>query len=128
MYSIQRKSNGANIMNVSTGEEAQELLKKNPEFEIVPTNTSCIIVRYTELGGPNGYGHDEESFRTYGGITRCFINLMKWVNETIRTFGPDYREIKDFFKHCSIEVNGEDQTSSFMDKIHEIVSKEYLYV
>lgn len=128
MYSVQRRDNGVHIMYVNTIEEANKFLQKYPEYEAVPTNTSCIVVRYTELGGPWGYGHQEESFRTYGGIIRCHINLRKWVNGTIRLFGPDYREIKDFFRHCSVEVNGKDLTSAFIADINKLITKKYLYI
>lgn len=128
MYSIQRRDDGTHIMHVDTIEEANKFLQKYPEYEAVPTNTSCVVVQYTELGGPWGYGHQEESFRTYGGIIRCYINLIKWINEIIRTFGPDYRDIQDFFKHCSIEVNGKDLTSTFIDRINKVITKEYLYI
>ena len=127
-YSIQRIDDGTHIMYRDTIEEAQDFLKKYPDYEAVPTNTSCIVVQYTELGGPWGYGHQEESFRTYGGIIRCHINLRKWVNEIIRTFGPDYRDIQDFFRHCSVEVNGKDLTSVFIDDINKLVNKNYLYI
>ena len=128
MYSIQRIDDGTHIMHVNTVEEAQGFLKKYPECECVSTNTSCVIVRYSEPSGPHGYGHSEESFRTYGGIIRCFINLRKWVNEIVRTFGPDYRDIQDFFRHCSVEVNGKDLTSVFIDDINKLVNKNYLYI
>ena len=128
MYSVQRRDNGVHIMYVNTIEEAQDFLKKYPECECVSTATSCIVVRYTELGGPHGYGHAEESFRTYGGIVRCFINLRKWVNSTTRVFGPDYKDILNFFRHCSVEVNGKDLTSVFMNDINKLVNRNYLYI
>lgn len=128
MYSIQRIDDGTHIMHVNTIEEAQDFLKKYPECECVSTNTSYVIVRYFEPSGPHGYGHSEESFRTYGGIVRCFINLRKWVNEIVRTFGPNYRDIQDFFRHCSVEVNGKDLTSAFIADINKLITKKYLYI
>lgn len=128
MYSIQRRDDGTHIMHVGTIEEAQDFLKKYPDYEAVPTNTSCIVVRYAELGGPWGYGHAEESFRTYGGIIRCYINLIKWINDAIRTFGPDYREIKEFFKYCHLEVNEENKTTEFLEYINKMITKKYLYI
>lgn len=128
MYSIQRRDDGVHIMHVNTIEEANKFLQQYPEYEAVSTNTSCIVVRYTELGGPWGYGHQEESFRTYGETNQCFINLRKWVNSTARIFGPDYRDIQDFFRHCSVEVNGEDLTSVFIYNVNKLITKEYLYI
>ena len=127
-YSIQRIDDGTHIMHVNTLEEAQNFLKKYPECECVSTNTSCVIVRYCEPSGPHGYGHSEESFRTYGETNQCFINLRKWVNSTARIFGPDYRNIRDFFKHCSVEVNGKDLTSVFIYSINKLITKDYLYI
>lgn len=128
MYSVQRKDNGAHIMNMDTIEEAQDFVKHYPECEYVSTNTSCVIVWYCEPSGPYGYGHTEESFRTYGGIIRCYINLIKWVNDTIRTFGLDYREIKEFFRYCHLEVNEENKTTEFLEYINKLITKEYLYI
>ena len=128
MYSVQRKDNGVHIMHVDTIEEAQNFVKHYPECEYIPTNTSCIIVRYCEPSGPYSYGHAEESFRTYGGIIRCYINFIKWVNSIIRLFGPDYREIKDFFKYCHLEVNEEDRTTDFLNYIDKLITRKYLFI
>ena len=128
MYSIQRRDNGVHIMHVDTIEKAQNFLKKYPECECVSTNTSYVIVRYCKPSGPYGYGHSEESFRTYGGIIRCYINLIKWVNDIIRTFGPDYREIKEFFKYCHLEINEENKTTEFLEYINKMITKKYLYI
>ena len=128
MYSIQWRDNGAHIMHMDTIEEAQDLIKHYPECEYVSTNTSCVIVWYCEPSGPYGYGHSEESFRTYGGIIRCYINLIKWVNDTIRTFGPDYREIKEFFKYCQLEINEENKTTESLEYINKMITKKYLYI
>lgn len=76
-YAVQRIDNGRVIDYVDSPEQASFWIQREEGFEIVPTNTSSVVVTYTELGGPNGYGHQEESFKTYGGIVRCIINLYK---------------------------------------------------
>lgn len=88
-YAVQRIDNGQVIDYVDSPEQASYWLQmSNPKFELVATNTSSIIVTYTEFGGPNGYGHQEESFATYGGIVRCIVNLYKWaIKEASFFFG-----------------------------------------
>jgi hypothetical protein len=103
------------------------LLEHEPELyiQIVDTDKSSHLkVTYTELGGPWGYGHQEVSFETYGGIRECLIHLVNWVKETERVFGPDWRDIRDYFRRCSLSINGQNKTDWFkrvyVDKIPHI--------
>lgn len=125
-YAIQLKSNGRVLDYCETKEQAKWWLENYP-VELVSTNLPCIKVEYTELGGPHGYGHQEESFTTYGGFVRCLINFYKWMQETARTFGPDARDIKDYFRHCSVIVNGQDRTEWMLKQVDKINIKQ-LYV
>lgn len=88
---------------------------------------SKIIVQYTELGGPWGYGHQEESFATYGALLPCIRRLIKWMQSTARTFGPDPREIRDFFKNCRLYINGENKSEWLWEQINKLDLKT-LYV
>lgn len=121
IYAIQRIDNGQVFDYCKTPEQATYWLNmNNPKFELVPTNTSSIVVTYTELGGPHGYGHQEESFATYGGIKRCIINLYKWMQRESSIWGPNSRDIKDYFKKCSVIINGENKTEWFLSQIDKI--------
>lgn len=127
-YAIQRVDNGEVIDYCETLEQAKYWLSlENPKFEVVSTKLSKITVVYTELGGPNGYGHQEESFVTYGGITRCIINLYKWVQRTTSIFGPDARDIRDYFRRCSVNVNGKDKTEWFISQLEKL-DRKLLYL
>ena len=121
VYAIQRVDNGQVFDYCETKEQASYWLNmNNPRFELVPTNTSNIIVTYTELGGPHGYGHQEESFATYGGIKRCMINLCKWMQREASLWGPDSRDIKDYFRKCSVMINEENRTEWFLSQVEKI--------
>ena len=121
VYAIQRLDNGQVFDYCENEEQAAYWLKMDsPRFELVPTNLSKIIVTYTELGGPHGYGHQEEAFTTYGGIVRCLINLCKWVQMEMAIFGPDSRDIKDYFRKCSVMINEENRTEWFLSQIEKI--------
>lgn len=126
-YAVQRKDNGQVVDYCETKEQAKWWLDHYEFLEVVNTNLSHVTVSYAELGGPNGYGHQEESFATYGGLLKCIINLYKWMQETARTFGPDARDIRDFFRHCSLYVNGQDKTDWLIKQIGKLTIKE-LYV
>lgn len=120
-YAIQRIDNGQVIDYVDSPEQASYWLQmSNPKFELVATNTSSIIVTYTELGGPNGYGHQEESFATYGGIVRCIINLYKWANQEASMWGPNPMDIKGYLKKCNVIVNGRDKTKWFLAQVDKL--------
>lgn len=117
-FAIQRLDNGQVFDYCETKEQASYWLNINsPKFELVPTNVSHIVVTYTEVGGPHGYGHQECSFETYGGIIRCIINLYKWMQREFAVWGPDFRDIKDYFKNCSVMINDENKTEWFMSQI-----------
>lgn len=119
-YAVQRIDNGQVIDYVDTLEQASFWIQKEEGFEIVATNTSSVVVTYTELGGPNGYGHQEEPFTTYGGIVRCIINLYKWAIKEASFWGPSPRDIKDYLKKCSVIVNGQDRTQWFLAQVDKI--------
>lgn len=123
-YAIQHKISGQLIDYCDTMEQAQPMLNWSSELEIVDTiNASKIEVIYTELGGPWGYGHQEPSFTTYGGIMKCVRNLYKWMQSSARIFGPDSRDVKDFFRHCSLYVNDVDRTQWLLGQIDKINTK-----
>jgi hypothetical protein len=126
-YAIQHISNGRVIDYCETKEQATFWLMHYPVELVNTTTSSKVSVIYTEIGGPWGYGHQEESFTTYGGITKCMFNLMKWIQETTRTFGPDIREIKDFLRHCSLNINGQNKTEWFLAQVDKI-KKETIFV
>ena len=126
-YAIQRKDNGQVYDYCETKEQAKCWLDHYEFLEVVSTSLSSVKVSYCELGGPYGYGHQEESFATYGGLLRCVINLYKWMQETARTFGPDARDIRDFFRYCHLQVNGQDKTVWLIKQVDKLTIKE-LYV
>lgn len=110
-YAIQHKASGQLVDYCDTMEQAQPMLNWSSELEVVDTaHASKIEVVYTELGGPWGYGHQEPSFTTYGGIMKCVRNLYKWIQDSARVFGPDARDIRDFFRHCNLYINNEDKS------------------
>ena len=121
-YAIQLRTNGSVLDYSDSLEEIQQIMASSSHnLEIVDTTTASVIkVTYTELGGPNGYGHSEVSFITYGGIKKCARNLIKWMQETARIFGPDAREIKDFFKYCSLEVNHQDKSNWLREQVKKL--------
>ena len=118
-YAIQRISSGQVVDYVETPEQAS-FWKREEGFEIVATNTSHVVVTYTELGGPNGYGHQEESFATYGGIVRCIINLYKWAINKAYLWGPSPRDIRDYLGKCQVTVNGQDKTRWFLSQVDKL--------
>ena len=129
-YAIQRISNGEVVEKVDKKEDAKWFLETYPEvFELIDIqNLSCVVVDYAEVGGPWGYGHQEESFRTYGSLVRCMINLEKFVQEYTRTFGPDPHDIYDYFRHCSLTVNGKDRTEWFHKVYTHKIDMHKLYI
>lgn len=111
-YAVQHRKNGQLIDLFDTLESAKKMVESvKAELEIIDTTNACkVVVRYAELGGPNDYGHAEESFITYGSLKRCITNLYKWTVETAEVFGPDIRDIRDYFKNCSLTVDGVDKS------------------
>ena len=123
-YAIQLKNSGQVIDYCDTKEQAQKWLDSYQMIEAVDIDcASKLVVTYTELGGPWGYGHQEDSFTTYGGLKHCISNLCKWMQSTARTFGPDARDVRDFFRHCRLYVNGTDKSSWLFSKIDKIDTK-----
>lgn len=119
-YAIQFKHNGQVIDYCNTVEQAEYWLKEHNVELVDTTNTSKLSVTYTELSGPWGYGHQEESFATYGGLKRCIINLYKWMQSEASVWGPDIRDIKDYFRHCSLYINNENKTEWLLSQIDKI--------
>ena len=127
-YAIQHKHSGQLIDYCDTKEQVQKWLNSYHMIEAVDIDhASKLSVQYTELGGPWGYGHQEDSFITYGGLKRCVINLTKWMQSIARTFGPDARDVRDFFRHCRLYINGEDKSSWLFSQIDKIDTKT-LYI
>ena len=119
-YAIQFKNNGQVIDYCDTIEQAQYWLKKHDVELVDTTKTSKLSVTYTELGGPWGYGHQEESFATYGGLKRCIINLYKWMQSEACVWGPDVRDIKNCFRHCSLYINNKNKTQWLLNQVDKI--------
>lgn len=115
-YAIQLKSSGQVIDYCETKEQADFWLKNYPVELVDTTKVSKVTVWYTELSGPWGYGHQEESFATYGGLKRCIINLYKWIQSEVSIWGPDF----DYFRHCSLTVNNVDKTQWLLNQIDKI--------
>lgn len=105
-YAIQLKESGQVIDYCETKEQAEYWLNNHPVELVEISKASEIFVQYTELSGPWGYGHQEESFATYGALLPCVRNLIKWMQREVRIWGPDVRDIKDYFRHCHLYVNG----------------------
>lgn len=127
-YAIILKSNGQLVDFCESIEQAKWFTNQPDQFELVDTTKSSKIeVIYTELGGPWGYGHQESSFITYGGLLPCVRRLIKWMQEEARCWGPDPRDIKDYFKNCRLYVNGEDKFEWFYNQYNKIDLKS-LYV
>ena len=122
-YAVLHK-NGQLIDCYPSLEQAKRVLALYPDLELVDTSKATkLTVTYTELGGPWGYGHQEPSFITYGPLKKCISNLIKWMQETARVFGPDARDIRDYFRHCSLYVAGQDKTKWLMKQVDGINMK-----
>lgn len=120
-YAIQHKSSGQLIDYCDTKEQVQKWLNSYQMIEAIDTDhASKLVVTYTELSGPWGYGHQEESFATYGGLKRCIINLINWMKSEASVWGPDTRNIKDYFRHCSLYINNENKTQWLLNQIDKI--------
>lgn len=104
------------------------ILEREPDIyiKIADTDrTSHLKVTYTELASPYGYGHHEISFETYGGIKECLIRLVNWVKDTERAFGPDWRDVRDYFRGCNIYINNQDKTKWFHKVYVDKIPKMY---
>lgn len=110
-YAILHKISGQLIDFCDSIEQANWFTNQPEKFELVDTtHSSKIEVEYTELGGPNGYGHQEPSFTTFGGLLTCIRRLYTWMQSEARVWGPDPRDIRDYFRHCRLYINGEDKS------------------
>ena len=91
-----------------------------------------IIIEYTEPSGPHGYGHKEETFKCEGSLNDCIRKYYEWVFESTRIFGPDYRDIKNYFSNCRglaiyDNINIVDISSELI-KLCETFKKDILYL
>ena len=111
-FSVQSKVNGQMIELCDTIEQIKAWKKAYPDIEVISVeNASCVEVCYVEYSGPSGYGCNTPEFTTYGSIKNCISYLYKWMQASARIFGPDAREVKDFFRHCHLYVNKENKSS-----------------
>ena len=128
-YAIQHKISGQVVDYCETRDQASYWLDmKEDKLEVVEiANASKVEVIYTELGGPWGYGHQESSFTTYGGLLPCIRRLISWMQREARVWGPDPRDVRDYFKNCRLYVNGEDKFEWFYNQYQKLDLKS-LYV
>ena len=119
-YAIQFKQTGQVIDYCNTVEQAEYWLSEHNTELVEVAKATKLSVTYTELSGPWGYGHQEESFTTYGGLKRCIINLINWMKSEASVWGPDIRDIKDYFRHCSLYINNENKTKWLLSQIDKI--------
>jgi len=119
--------NGRVIDYCDDPSQATYWMSQGPVEVVEIANASKVKVIYTELSGPWGYGHQEESFATYGGLLPCVRRLYKWIQEQARFWGPDPREIRDFFKYCRLYINEEDKSDWLFKQIDKLDLKA-LYV
>lgn len=127
-YAILHKQSGQLIDYCESIEQAGWFTSQADKFELIEIEKSSKIeVIYTELGGPNGYGHQEPSFITYGGLLTCIKRLYSWMQSEARLWGPDPRDIRDYFKNCRLYVNGEDKFEWFYQQYQKLDLKS-LYV
>ena len=127
-YAILSKSNGQLMDYCESIKQAEWFVNQPDKFELVDiTHSSKIEVIYTELGGPNSYGHQEPSFTTYGGLLPCIRRLISWMQREARVWGPDPRDIRDYFKNCRLYVNGEDKFDWWYNQYQKLDLKS-LYV
>lgn len=124
-YAILHKQSGQLIDYCESIEQAGWFTNQADKFELVEIEKSSKIeVIYTELGGPNGYGHQEPSFITYGGLLTCIKRLYSWMQSEARLWGPDPRDIRDYFKYCRLYINGEDKFDWWYNQVQKINLKE----
>ena len=127
-YAILSKRNGQLMDYCESIEQASWFVNQPDVFELVEiAKASKVEVIYTELGGPWGYGHQEPSFITYGSLLSCIRRLMKWMQEETKVWGPNPRDIKDYFKNCRLYVNGEDMFDWWYNQYQKLDLKS-LYV
>lgn len=127
-YAIQRRDNGIVCDYAETLKDALKVAEYYKICEVIEIATaSKITVEYAECGGPNGYGHHEVSFETYGPLRKAMCNLINWMKHTTSVFGPDFCDVRDFFRGCSLTINGKDYTK-WMLKQTESITKDMIFV
>lgn len=128
-YAVLQKKSGQLHCTCETMEQVNTVLSiKKAEWEVRNiSRSSHLKVVYTELGGPWGYGHQEPSFETYGPLLICIIRLYKWMQEESSFWGPDPRDVRDYFKHCSLYINGKSY-SDWLFKQVENINMHTLYI
>jgi hypothetical protein len=119
--------NGVVLDYCNTKEQATYWMKMNKVELVEIANASKVEVIYTELSGPNGYGHQDPSFTTYGGILTCIKRLYSWMQNEASIWGPDARDIRDYFRHCRLYINGEDK-STWLFKQADNIDIKAIYV
>ena len=120
MYAIQHRNTGDFIFEVKHLSDANKILQ-DKNFEAIDIdNASKLEVWYTEIGGPHGYGEHSPEFITHGSLLRVVINFYKWVQRTTKVFGPDWRDVRDFFNHCNLTINGQDKTSWLIKEVDKL--------
>lgn len=124
-YVVQNKITGQVIDYCETLNQSKFWTETYPEFEAIPTKDAHHIkVVYTELGGPWGYGHQEESFATYNqSLRRCVANLINWMKRECRVFGPDPRDIRDYFRGCRLYVDTVDKSDWLFKQLDKMDMK-----
>jgi len=127
-YAILNPKSGQLIMYAETPLEVSKVLSYDATLEVVELdNASSLEVYYTEMGGPWGYGHQEPSFVTYGPLKKVIARLYNWMKEEARFWGPDTRDIHDYFRHCSLHINGESKSEWFRKQVDKI-TRDYIIV
>lgn len=126
MYAIQHRNTGNLLFEVEHLSDANKILQDKNLEAIDITNASKLEVWYTEVGGPNGYGENSPEFITYGSLIRVVINFYRWVQRTTRVLGLDWRDVKDFFRHCHLTINGQDKTSWLIKEVDKLNRKIFI--
>lgn len=65
-----------------------------------------LEIIYTELSGPNGYGCQCPEVSVEGSLNDIIREIHKWIGSSMSIFGPDPRDIKDYFKNCRAYIDG----------------------
>lgn len=125
-YAIQHIGSGQLIDYCDTKEQASYFINRGDCELVEIAKAAKVSVVYTEIYQMD-YGHQEESFLTYGALRPCLSKLINWIKRTCRTFGPTIQDIRDFFRHCRLYVNGIDYTK-WLEKQVSKLDKNVVYV
>lgn len=71
--------------------------------------------------------NQEVSFETYGPLKVCIRRLYKWMQEESSFWGPDPRDVRDYFKHCTLYINEKSYTNWFQRQV-ESINMRTLYI